>query len=139
MSLSDIWTYLSKFFNSENKEKLVYFVVNIFFAVIIFLIFYTIARIALNKIQYVKSDKEPTEKRELRNLEIPSPSQGDDRNFSQLYRNFIANFVFYVIILIGYFRKHWYRNCFRIPESHSTNYFWYYYSTIPILQFRRFS
>ena len=101
MSLSDIWTYLSKFFNSENKEKLVYFVVNIFFAVIIFLIFYTIARIVLNKIQYVKSDKEPTEKRELRNLEIPSPSQGDDRNFSQLYRNFIANFVFYVIILIG--------------------------------------
>lgn len=101
MTLSDVWKYLSKFFNSENKEKIVYFVVNVFFAVIIFLIFYTIARIVLNKIQYVKSDKEPTEKRELRNLEIPSPNQGDNRNFSQLYRNFIANFVFYVIILIG--------------------------------------
>lgn len=100
-TLSDVWKYLSSFFNSENKERLVYFVVNVFFAVIIFLIFYTIAKIVLNKIQYVKSDKEPTEKRELKNLEIPIPSQGDNRKFSQLYRNFIANFVFYVIILIG--------------------------------------
>ena len=86
MTLSDVWKYLSKFFNSENKERLVYFVVNVFFAVIIFLIFYTIAKIVLNKIQYTKNDKEPTEKRELRNLEIPSPNQGDNRNFSQLYR-----------------------------------------------------
>ena len=101
MTLSDILKYVSKFFNPENKERLVYFLVNLFFAAIIFLIFYTIAKIALNKIQYVKSDKEPTEKRELRNLEIPTPNQGDDRNFSQLYRNFIANFVFYLIILIG--------------------------------------
>ena len=101
MTLSDFWKYISKYFNSENKEKLVSFAVNIFFAIIIFLIFFTIARIVLNKIQYVKSDKKPTEKRELRNLEIPIPSQGDNRNFSQLYRNFIANFVFYVIILIG--------------------------------------
>jgi len=101
MTLSDVWKYISNFFNSENKERLVYFLVNVFFAIIIFLIFYTIAKIALNKIQYVKSDKEPTENRELRNLEIPRPSQGDNRNFSQLYRNFIANFVFYVIILIG--------------------------------------
>ncbi len=75
MTLSDVWKYVSKFFNSENKEKIVYFVVNVFFAVIIFLIFYTIARIVLNKIQYVKSDKEPTEKRKLRNLEIPTPNQ----------------------------------------------------------------
>jgi len=101
MTLSDFWKYIFKYFNSENKEKLVSFAVNIFFAIIIFLIFFTIARIILNKIQYVKSDKKPTEKRELRNLEIPIPSQGDNRNFSQLYRNFIANFVFYVIILIG--------------------------------------
>jgi small conductance mechanosensitive channel len=101
MTLSDIWKYVSKFFNPENKERLVYFLVNLFFAAIIFLIFYTIAKIALNKIQYVKNDKQPTEKRELRNLEIPTPNQGDDRNFSQLYRNFIANFVFYLIILIG--------------------------------------
>jgi small-conductance mechanosensitive channel len=101
MTLSDVWKYLSNFFNSEYKERLVYFVVNVFFAVIIFLIFYTIAKIVLNKIQYVKNDKKPTEKRELRNLEIPSPNQGDNGNFSQLYRNFIAYFVFYVLILIG--------------------------------------
>lgn len=101
MTLSDVWKYVSKFFNSENKERIVYFVVNVFFAVIIFLIFYTIAKIVLNKIQYVKNDKKPTEKRELRNLEIPRPNQGDNGNFTQLYRIFIANFVFYVIILIG--------------------------------------
>jgi small-conductance mechanosensitive channel len=101
MTLLDVWKYVYKFFNSENKERFVYFIVNVFFAVIIFLIFYTIAKIVLNKIQYVKSDKKPTEKRKLNNLEIPIPSQGDNRNFSQLYRNFIANFVFYVIILIG--------------------------------------
>ena len=101
MTLSDIWKYVYKFFNSENKERLVYFVVNIFFAVIIFLIFFTIAKIILNKIKYVKNDKKPTEKRKLNNLEIPIPNQEDNRNFSQLYRVFIANFVFYVIILIG--------------------------------------
>lgn len=30
MTLSDVWKYVYKFFNSENKEKLVYFIVNIF-------------------------------------------------------------------------------------------------------------
>ena len=101
MTLSDVWKYVYKFFNSENKERLVYFIVNVFFAVIIFLIFYTIAKIVLNKIKYVKDDKKPTEKRKLNNLEIPTPNQEDSRNFSQLYRIFIANFIFYVIILIG--------------------------------------
>lgn len=101
MTLSDVWKYVYKFFNSENKEKLVYFIVNIFFAAIIFLIFYTIAKIVLNKIKYVKDNKKPTEKRKLNNLEIPTPNQEDNRNFSQLYRIFIANFIFYVIILIG--------------------------------------
>ena len=66
MTLSDVWKYLFKFFNSENKEKLVYFVVNIFFAVIIFLIFYTIARIALNKIlELVKYKKRITKQNEM--------------------------------------------------------------------------
>ena len=101
MTLSDAWKYISKYFNSENKERLVSLVVNLFFAVIIFLIFFTIAKIALNKIQYVKNDKQSTEKIELRNLEIPVPNQGTNRNFSQLYRTFIANFVFYFLILIG--------------------------------------
>ena len=101
ITLSDARKYILKYFNSENKERLVSLVVNLFFAIIIFLIFFTIAKIALNKIQYVKNDKQSTEKIELRNLEIPRPNQGDNRNFSQLYRIFIANFVFYILILIG--------------------------------------
>ena len=100
MTISDVWKYISSYVNPENKERLVSFAVNVFFAIIIFLIFLTIAQIILNKIKYVKNDKQP-EKRELRNLEIPSPNHEDNRIFSQLYRNFIANFVFYVIILIG--------------------------------------
>jgi small conductance mechanosensitive channel len=83
------------------KEKIVYVIVNLFFAIIIFLIFFTIAKIILNKIKYVKDDKPPSKNRKLADLEIPTPNQEDNRNFSQLYRNFIANFVFYVLILIG--------------------------------------
>lgn len=101
MTLPDFTSYISKYVNSDMKEKIVYVIVNLFFAVIIFLIFFTIAKIVLNKIKYVKNDKKPAEKRKLNNLEIPTPNQEDNRNFSQLYRNFIANFVFYIIILIG--------------------------------------
>ena len=101
MTLSNFTNYISKYVNSDMKEKIVYIIVNLFFAVIIFLIFFTIAKIILNKIKYVKDDKKPTQKRKLNNLEIPTPNQEDNRNFSQLYRNFIANFVFYIIILIG--------------------------------------
>jgi small conductance mechanosensitive channel len=96
-----ILSNLSKYVNPEMKEKIVYVIVNLFFAIIIFLIFFTIAKIVLNKIKYVKDNKQPVEKRKLHNLEIPTPNQEDNRNFSQLYRNFIANFVFYVLILIG--------------------------------------
>lgn len=101
MTLSNFTNYISKYVNTDMKEKIVYVIVNLFFAIIIFLIFFTIAKIVLNKIKYVKDDKKPTQKRKLNNLEIPTPNQEDNRNFSQLYRNFIANFVFYVIILIG--------------------------------------
>jgi len=96
-----ILSNLSKYVNPEMKEKIVYVIVNLFFAIIIFLIFFTIAKIVLNKIKYVKDNKKPVEKRKLNNLEIPIPNQEDNRNFSQLYRNFIANFVFYILILIG--------------------------------------
>ena len=101
MTLSNFTTYISKYVNSDMKEKIVSIIVNLFFAVIIFLIFFTIAKIVLNKIKYVKDDKPPSKNRKLADLEIPTPSQGDNSNFSQLYRNFIANFVFYVLILIG--------------------------------------
>lgn len=101
MTLSDVWKYISKYFNPENKEKLVAFAVNLFFAVIIFLIFFTIGKIALNKIKHIRPETESDEEIKLRNLEIPRPNRRDNRNFSQLHRNFIAEFVFYVFILIG--------------------------------------
>lgn len=101
MTLSDVWKYISKYFNPENKEKLVAFAVNLFFAVIIFLIFFTIGKISLNKIKHIRPETESDEEIKLRNLEIPRPNRRDNRNFSQLHRNFIAEFVFYVFILIG--------------------------------------
>jgi len=101
MTLSNFTTYISKYVNSDMKEKIVSIIVNLFFAVIIFLIFFTIGKIALNKIKYVKDNKPPSKNRKLIDLEIPIPRQDDNNNFSQLYRNFIANFVFYVLILIG--------------------------------------
>lgn len=101
MTLSNFTTYISKYVNVDFKEKMVSIIVNLFFAVIIFLIFFTIGKIALNKIKYMKEDKPPSKNRKLTDLEIPIPRQDDNNNFSQLYRNFIANFVFYVLILIG--------------------------------------
>jgi small conductance mechanosensitive channel len=101
MTLSDVWKYISKYFNPENKEKLVAFAVNLFFAVIIFLIFFTIGKIALNKIKHIRPETESNDEIKLRNLEIPRPNRRDNRNFSQLHRNFIAEFVFYGFILIG--------------------------------------
>jgi hypothetical protein len=84
MTLSNFTNYISKYVNTDMKEKIVYVIVNLFFAIIIFLIFFTIAKIILNKIKYVKDDKKPTQKRKLNNLEIPTPNQEDNRNFSQL-------------------------------------------------------
>jgi small-conductance mechanosensitive channel len=101
MTLSNFTTYISKYVNVDFKEKIVSIIVNLFFAVIIFLIFFTIGKIALNKIKYIKDDKQPSKNRKLIDLEIPIPRQDANNNFSQLYRNFIANFVFYVLILIG--------------------------------------
>jgi len=97
--IKDIWKYITSHFNSENREKLVVFIVNLFFAVIIFLIFFTIGRIALTKIRNIQPNSE--KEIEIRRLEIPRLNRRDNRNFSQLHRNFIAEFVFYVLILIG--------------------------------------
>ena len=99
--IKDIWKYITSHFNSENREKLVSFAVNLFFAVIIFLIFFTIGKIALNKIKHIRPETESEKEIEIRRLEIPRPNRRDNRNFSQLHRNFIAEFVFYTLILIG--------------------------------------
>jgi len=93
--------FISKYLQYINKEKIVNFSVNIVFAIIIFLFFYTIAKISFNKIKKINLNRKPTEDRELNNLEIPRPNQEDNRNFSQLHRKFLAQFVFYILILIG--------------------------------------
>ena len=46
-------------------------------------------------------NREPTKDRDLNTLEIPRPNQQDNRNFSQLHRKFLAQFVFYILVLIG--------------------------------------
>ena len=93
--------FISKYLQSIDKEKIVNISVNIVFAIIIFLFFYTIAKISFNKIKKINLNKEPAEDRELNNLEIPKPNQQDNRNFSQLHRKFLAQFVFYILVLIG--------------------------------------
>jgi len=93
--------FISKYLQSIDKEKIVNFFVNIVFAIIIFLFFYTIAKISFNKIKKINLNREPTKDRELNNIEIPRPNQQDNRNFSQLHRKFLAQFVFYILVLIG--------------------------------------
>lgn len=93
--------FISKYLQYINKEKIVNFSVNIVFAIIIFLFFYTIAKISFNKIKKINLNRKSAEDRELNNLEIPRPNQQDNRDFSQLHRKFLAQFVFYILILIG--------------------------------------
>ena len=90
--------FISKYLQYIDKEKIVNISVNIVFAIIIFLFFYTIAKISFNKIKKVNPNKET---RELNDLNIPKPNQEDNRNFSQLHRKFLAQFVFYILVLIG--------------------------------------
>ena len=68
---------------------------------IIFLIFYTIAKIVFNKIKNANVKKILKEKDQTTKIEIPKPNQEDSKKFSQLHRNFIAQIVFYLIIFIG--------------------------------------
>jgi small conductance mechanosensitive channel len=93
--------FISKYLQSIDKEKIVNIFVNIVFAIIIFLFFYTIAKISFNKIKKINLNRELSEDRELNNLQIPRPNQQDNRNFSQLHRKFLAQFVFYILVLIG--------------------------------------
>ena len=82
------------------KSNIINIGVNIIFAVIIFFIFFIIAKVLLNKIKYVKPDKNE-KKKPLKNLVIPKPNEEYHQGFSLLYREFIAKFIFYIIILIG--------------------------------------
>ena len=93
--------FISRFYKSINKEKIVYSIVNIVFAIIIFLIFYTIARISFNKIKKVNINKIIKEKKDTDDLKIPTPNPEDSKIFSQLHRKFLAELIFYILILIG--------------------------------------
>ena len=99
--LKNIKNFISKYYNSINKEKIVYSIVNIVFAIIIFLIFYTIARISFNKIKKVNINKIIKEKKDTDDLKIPTPNPEDSKIFSQLHRKFLAELIFYILILIG--------------------------------------
>ena len=81
-------------FDQIMKSNIINTGVNIIFAIIIFLIFYTIGKILLNKIKYVKPNKKDKNK-PVKNLVIPKPNEEYNREFSLLYREFVANFVFY--------------------------------------------
>ncbi len=93
--------FISRFYKSINKEKIVYSIVNIVFAIIIFFIFYTIAKISFNKIKKVDVKKILNEKKENDDLKIPKPNPEDSKAFSQLHRKFFAELIFYILILIG--------------------------------------
>jgi small-conductance mechanosensitive channel len=98
--MSNIMKNISEYFSSIGKEKIITSIVNIFFAIIIFLFFYTIAKISLKNIEKINFNKS-NEKNN--NLNIPKPNRQDSENFSKIHRKFIAELVFYIIIIIGIF------------------------------------
>jgi small-conductance mechanosensitive channel len=100
MQMQNIMKNISEYFNSISKEKIITFIVNIFFAIIIFLFFYTIAKISLKNIKKINFNKS-NEKNN--NLNIPKPNRQDNENFYKIHKKFIAELVFYIIILIGIF------------------------------------
>ena len=99
--MPNIMNFISKYYSSINKEKIIHFIVNLIFAVIIFIIFYTIGKILFNKIKNANVKKILKENDQTTKIEIPQPNQEDSKKFSQLHRNFIAQIVFYLIIFIG--------------------------------------
>jgi small-conductance mechanosensitive channel len=99
--LKNIKDFISKYYKSINKEKIVYSIVNIVFAIIIFLIFYTIAKISFNKIKKVDINKIIKDKKDTDELKIPKPNPDDSKIFSQLHKKFFADIIFYILILIG--------------------------------------
>lgn len=98
--MQNIMKNISEYFSSISKETIITGIVNIFFAIIIFLFFYTIAKISLKNIEKINFNKS-NEKNN--NLNIPKPNRQDNENFSKIHKKFIAELVFYIIIIIGIF------------------------------------
>jgi small conductance mechanosensitive channel len=99
--LKNIMNFFSKYYNSINKEKIIHTIVNIVFAIIIFIIFYSIAKLLFNKIKNANVKKILKEDKKDDNLSIPKPNPQDSKIFSQLHRKFFAELIFYILILIG--------------------------------------
>jgi small-conductance mechanosensitive channel len=96
--MSYIINFFSKYYNSINKEKIVHSAVNFLFSIIIFILFYTIAKISVNKIQKINVNKK---EKVNDDLIIPKPNSEDNQNFSQLHRKFLAELIYYILIFIG--------------------------------------
>ena len=98
--MSNILKNISEYFSSISKEKIITSIVNIFFAIVIFLFFYTIAKISLKNIEKINFNKS---NQKNNNLNIAKPNQQDNKNFSKIHKKFIGELVFYIIIIIGIF------------------------------------
>ena len=96
--MSYIINFFSKYYNSINKEKIVHSAVNFLFSIIIFILFYTIAKISVNKIQKINVNKKEEDNDDLI---IPKPNPKDNQIFSQLHRKFLAELIYYILIFIG--------------------------------------
>jgi small conductance mechanosensitive channel len=96
--MSTIYNFISKYYNSINKEKIIHTIINILFSIIIFIIFYTVAKIIVNKIEKVNINKKPKQEDDLL---IPKPNPEDSKIFSQLHKKFLAGIVYYILIFIG--------------------------------------
>ena len=55
--MSNIMKNISEYFNSISKEQIITSIINIFFGIIIFLFFYTIAKISLKNIEKINFNK----------------------------------------------------------------------------------
>jgi small conductance mechanosensitive channel len=99
--ITNIMNFISKYYKSINKEKIVHTIVNLLFAIIIFIIFYTIAKIIFYKIKNANVKKNLKEIDKSTNIEIPKPNLEDNKKFSQIHKTFLAQVVFYILIIIG--------------------------------------
>jgi small-conductance mechanosensitive channel len=99
--ITNIMNFISKYYKSINKEKIVHTIVNLLIAIIIFLFFYTVANLVSNKIKNANFKMILKENRNTTNIEIPKPNREDSKIFSQMHKNFLAQVVFYILIFIG--------------------------------------
>ena len=97
----NINNFFSKYYKSINKEKIVHFIVNLIFSVIILIIFYTVAKVVSNKIKNVNMKKIIKEDENENKLIIPQPNQEDSKKFSEIHKKFLAKIIFFIFIFIG--------------------------------------